>query len=797
MNEFYRLEKPEEEKYNFRKYFKIVGKRKWILWVTFLLIFCPVLIMTLVQSFSPVYEASASIWVENSSAGLPAFDLTSSQNEGLIQILKSRTFAETIVNRLGLTLRLDTREPSILFKVLSKLNLIENPDTLNITRQNFFKNISISEDTEAGLYQIASIGDRNFYLYKFDENEEESLLVSKAISNIIDQPFEMNGFSVMIDTSWSSVPFKVKFTILRFKDAVMNLMDNTQVIMGESGNFIILTVSDGDPVLAKDITNTLSQMFVDYNLSFKKEQTRNTMKILQEQLDVASRELAESEKAVKHYKETTGIVSLNAEVRDRIEKLAEVEAERMNLIEELKTLDSYLDEIGDEVEEGKIRSKLDIYLEAASYPWTIPSANLSLLRDELIELREERNTLALKVTESHPDLIDIDTNIMHMQDEILLALQKHREVMEEKSSALSKELRIYQSHLTNLPSEELELARLERDTKVNENVYTQVFTKFKEAQIMEAAEIADIRILDPAILPEKPVNKNNRKKLLVLGVISGLIMGVFASLLIEYMDTTIKSAEDVKESLGLPVLGVSPMIDFDESYEFFDYKKAKEIDSMLVTHDYSPTPVGEAYRALRTNIMFSGRSEKNHSMVISSPGPGDGKSFTIANLSITLAQQGARVLLVDGDLRRGVLHNTFACPKTPGLTEILTNRANFIEIINETHIPNLFLISCGSLIPNPSELLGSLRMRSFLEMAQDKFDIIFFDSPPLNRVTDAAVLGCQVDSVILVVRSEETDLKEAKRSIENLENVSARIMGVILNGVRDDVKKDKYSYYHY
>jgi tyrosine-protein kinase Etk/Wzc len=796
MNEFYRLEKPDDEKDHFKKYYKIIQKRKWILWVTTLLIFLPVLTMTMVQSFQPNYETTATIWIEKPSSGIQAFDLSTSRNEGLIQILKSRTFAETLVNELGLTVRLDTAEPSLFSRILSKLNLVESSDTLNITRQTFFKNISISEETEAGEYEIASIGDRNFYLYVFNEEEEESLLVSQALSTIVDYPFESSGFTIQIDSSWAAAPFAVRFQVRRFKDAVKGLMDHTKVSMGESGNFVMLTVSDGDPVLAMDITNTLGQMFVDYNLSSKKEQTRNTLKILNEQLGVAHGELAEAEKAVKRYKERTGIVRLNSEISDRIDKLAEVEAERMNLDEELKILDGYLDEIAND-DMGEIKNKLDMYLEASTYPWTLPSGNLAILRDELIKLRENRNTLGLKVTESHPDLMEIDSNIIQMQDEILFALRNHKDVMEKKISSLLKELDIYQSHLTNLPSEELELARLERDTKVNENVYTQVYTKFKEAQIVEAAEIGDIRVLDPAILPEKPINTNNRKKIMVLGLLSGLLMGVLASLLVEYMDTSIKNVEDVKDNLGLAVLGTSPMIDFDESYEFFDYKKAKEIDSMLVTHDYSPTPVGEAYRTLRTNIMFSGKSAKNNSMVISSPAPGDGKSFTIANLSITLAQQGARVLLVDGDLRRGVLHNTFACPKSPGLTEILTNRANFIEIINETHIPNLFLISCGSLIPNPSELLGSLRMRSFLEMAQSKFDIIFLDSPPLNRVTDAAVLGCQVDSVILVLRSEETDVKEARRSIEHLENVSANIMGVILNGVRDEKKQDKYSYYHY
>ncbi|MDZ7264742.1 MAG: CpsD/CapB family tyrosine-protein kinase, partial [candidate division KSB1 bacterium] len=223
----------------------------------------------------------------------------------------------------------------------------------------------------------------------------------------------------------------------------------------------------------------------------------------------------------------------------------------------------------------------------------------------------------------------------------------------------------------------------------------------------------------------------------------------------------------------------------------------KQIDQQLVTYDYSPTPVGEAYRSLRTNLVFSKSTGRIQSFVITSTAPGDGKSFTAANVAISMAQHKSNTLLIDADLRRGVLHNTFGIPKEPGFTNYLTGMISFQHIINETLIPNLSMISCGSLLPNPSELLGSHQMKRFLDEAKRKFDIIIFDSPPLNAATDAIVIGTQVDAVVLVIRSGVTDRNIAKQKLEMFRNVPARLIGVILNGTTAEFGHDGYSYYHY
>jgi capsular exopolysaccharide synthesis family protein len=268
-------------------------------------------------------------------------------------------------------------------------------------------------------------------------------------------------------------------------------------------------------------------------------------------------------------------------------------------------------------------------------------------------------------------------------------------------------------------------------------------------------------------------------------------------LLWEMMDRTLKTVDDVKGYLKLDVLGAIPQVAFDNVFDFQDHEKAKMIDQQLVTHDFAPTPIGEAYRSLRTSLIYNKKTGRLQTLVLTSTAPGDGKSFTAANLGITLAQQKSKTLLVDTDLRRGVQHNTFGVPKEPGFSNFLCGQVISADIINETHIPNLSMISCGALVPNPSELLGSLQMRRFLDEMRRKFDVIIFDTPPLNAATDAVVLGTQVDGVAIVVRAGKTHREVARQKLELFHNLEAKVIGVILNGTSVDLAHEGYSYYHY
>jgi tyrosine-protein kinase Etk/Wzc len=423
-------------------------------------------------------------------------------------------------------------------------------------------------------------------------------------------------------------------------------------------------------------------------------------------------------------------------------------------------------------------------------------ATMLTYRQSLRNLEDEWKTIASRLSPENPKAKEILGNIKQTHLKIEGIAKREIQEIEGELNTTTKDLSSAEYRLKQLPTQQYQLAELERNNKVMEKQYLELLSKFQDAQLTEAVSSEDIEILDPAIVPEFPTNRDKKKKAMFGGIL-GIMFGVGLVLTLEFMDKSIKSVDDVKRHLKLHVLGTIPEINFQDVFDFQDSEKIKQVDQQLVTHDYSPTPVGEAYRSLRTNLMFSKENSRPQSLVITSNEPGDGKSFTAANLAITLAQLRSSTLLIDSDLRRGVLHNTFGVPKEPGFSNYLTSALPLNSIIKETHIPNLSLITCGSLIPNPSELLGSPQMKRFLDEARRKFELVIFDTPPLNAATDAVVVGTQVDGAVVVIRAGKTDRNLAKQKLELFNTVPARVIGAVMNGTTTDMAHPGYSYYHY
>ncbi|MGM0877132.1 MAG: CpsD/CapB family tyrosine-protein kinase [Bacillota bacterium] len=203
----------------------------------------------------------------------------------------------------------------------------------------------------------------------------------------------------------------------------------------------------------------------------------------------------------------------------------------------------------------------------------------------------------------------------------------------------------------------------------------------------------------------------------------------------------------------------------------------------LITLEHPKFHVSEQYRTIRTNIQFSSIDKEVNSLVVVSPNAGEGKSTTAANIAVVFAQQGKKVLLVDVDLRKPTVHYTFQLENFVGFTNVFTKQVKLEDAIKPTKEENLFVLTSGPIPPNPSEMLASSTMKEFLATIQDKYDLVVFDAPPVTAVTDGVVLANQVDGVLLVVRSGETDIKTIKKSKNLLANVNAKLLGVVLNGM--------------
>jgi len=215
---------------------------------------------------------------------------------------------------------------------------------------------------------------------------------------------------------------------------------------------------------------------------------------------------------------------------------------------------------------------------------------------------------------------------------------------------------------------------------------------------------------------------------------------------------------------------------------------------MLITHLNPKSPIAEQYRTIRTNIDFSIADRNLRSLVVTSSGPGEGKSMTTANLAVVMAQQGRKVLLVDADLRKPTVHYTFRLVNTEGLSNLLTKRAKLTDVLTKTDVDNLYVITSGPIPPNPAELLSSRAMHELMTQALGIFDIIIFDTPPVLAVTDAQILSSQVDGTVLVVASGKTEKDAALEAKDLLQKSQARILGVVLN--RQPIKNSRYYYYY-
>jgi capsular exopolysaccharide synthesis family protein len=216
----------------------------------------------------------------------------------------------------------------------------------------------------------------------------------------------------------------------------------------------------------------------------------------------------------------------------------------------------------------------------------------------------------------------------------------------------------------------------------------------------------------------------------------------------------------------------------------------------IITHQNPKSPISEAYRALRTNIQFSSIDEELRVIMVTSAGPGEGKSTTLINLAVAYAQTDKKVLIIDGDLRKPTMHHTLRVSNRWGLTNLLTNQLTIREVLQDTFIPNLQIITSGPIPPNPSEILASKKMISTIDDLKEHFDIILIDAPPAIAVTDSQIIASRTDGVILVVNSEKTKRDAVLKAKQNLDNVRARILGVVLNNV-DRKNKDAYYYYYY
>jgi len=405
----------------------------------------------------------------------------------------------------------------------------------------------------------------------------------------------------------------------------------------------------------------------------------------------------------------------------------------------------------------------------------------------LTELEVQRRAQISENTENHPQVKALLVQIDQVQKKLQATYETSRLNLARQETNIQQQLLQYEAKMRTLPAAERDLARLLRLSKVNADIYMFLLQKHEEARIVKASTISNINVVDPAITPDAPIKPQKRKNLM-LGLLVGLMFGVGAAFFIDYLDDTIKDEEEAKRALGWPLLAMIPAIESEPGTG-----ATSDVASRLVVESDPKSAVAEAFRGLRTAIHFSSLRRDSKVVMITSSFPGEGKSTIAANLALTFAQAGNRVILVDCDLRRPSMNTIFGHSRSPGITEVLAGDVPLEQALHSTDINNISLLTAGTIPPNPAELLCSDSMRDLLAGLRDAFDIVIIDAPPVIPVTDAPLLTAFTDMVVVVLEAGRIPLKAAQRMKELLQSVQAPVAGFVLND-RTALFADTYGY---
>jgi tyrosine-protein kinase Etk/Wzc len=549
-----------------------------------------------------------------------------------------------------------------------------------------------------------------------------------------------------------------------------------------------ITFRGGDPVIVRDAANAVAKSYAEFSSEMQLTNARNKTDFILRSLADQKREVDAAQTRLQAFKESHQTSDVTAEIASLFEGIHKFEGERRDALVEQAVYKQLLGKLSqaDTADEDLRRLAGTEAITRNAYV-----ASLYTRWYDLLKTREE--IMAGGKSEAYADIKGTDKLITRTKNDLQSASRLYLEGVESRLRSFDQTIAELRTQAERYPPLESEQARLLADVRTAQKTYDDLLSQYQLARIAQSADGATVRMVDAAVRPSFAVSPNRRRAILFASFL-GLALGIALAIGIERLDDSVKSPDELVTRLQLPVLGQIPAIRVakrDVSHEL--------PLNRLVSHVDPRSVVAEAYRSLRTNLAFARAQSRLRTIVLTSPGPADGKSTTAANLAITFAQQGQKTLLVDADLRRAVLDKTFSVPRTPGLTDVIVGVASFEQGVHATSVENLFVMGSGQLPPNPSELLGSARMKEVLAQARDAFDIVLFDSPPLLAVTDAAVLSTIVDGAILVVRTGSTTREAVRRAVTLLRNVHSRLLGAVLNDI--DFKSGSYyggyGYYYY
>ncbi|GJQ32111.1 MAG: hypothetical protein HBSAPP04_09500 [Ignavibacteriaceae bacterium] len=627
--------------------------------------------------------------------------------------------------------------------------------------------------------------------------------VASALIDSFNAAQKKDTFSVLL-TSDKVDPNK---KVLMTKDKLAQQLSVLTTVEQKRGlDFVILSASSPSPLEAAMVANTYASEYRNLNLAFNRDQLVVVKNYLDQQRSEKLNELNNAEDMLKAFQESGGIIALDNQASNLISQISTLESSKGMQEIELKSTQNAIESYREQL--AKLDPDALDYLAQYEIKGFFEQLQSEIAKLEIQKMlvsgndKDPKNAKALKDLDAKINILKetLDGKIKKFQKSAVantpeeyktLALKILELEIQEKGldfsiKQIAAQLGLYENKFGALPRNAIELAKLTRTREGLEKLYTLIEQRFQEAVINEQSQPGNVVVIEAARVMTSPA-KPNRTLIVIIGIVLGLVVSISYVFIRDYFDKTVKTPDQLTK-LGFNVLSWIPRIEGIDatkgsSNEFIVFSKPDSIPA-------------EAFRALRTRLQFaSPDANKIKTILVTSSAPTEGKTIISTNLAGSFSQINKKVLLVDCDLRKPRVHNVFNMNRHPGLVDYLFSHNTLDEIIRTTEMPNLDFIPCGTIPPNPAELMESEAMIKFLAELRERYDIIILDTPPVIAVTDSEILSKHVDGSILVVSADTTEMELLRRASEIMKQGTHHFIGAVLNNF---VYKASYgSYYKY
>jgi capsular exopolysaccharide synthesis family protein len=580
----------------------------------------------------------------------------------------------------------------------------------------------------------------------------------------------IEGIRSMLGTRTLMQP-EIDLEIEAFEAATNWVIGSTFVRPGEMSELVRLVFTGTDPQMATNVVNELAKVYVEENIETRSAAYQYASEFL-------DKELKESQKRLEAYEQ---------EMREYSGGRDEIALTQRQEMAEARLLELQTSLAASERQVLQLKAEIDL---ARENPSVSPGIQNSRLIEELsVEVNRtklERDILAREYGKENPDLKRLERRLEGLSAQyvegvatVLDVMTTNYNVAQENYRTLKEAFDKQALDVNKLEDSLLQYRIMAQQTESERDTYQRLLDRSKEINIQKGLAVNNVQIVEPAVRPNFPAYPRIGRSL-ILGAIAAMVLGLGMVFFVEYMDRSIKSPEQLETFVGLPCLAVVPSI----AQRSLKTEAGESVPQALATAKLPNSPIAETFRYLRTSVVYSMAGRVPQVLIVSSSLPSEGKTTVSINLSSAFAQRGARVLVIDGDLKRPSCHKVFGLDRRVGLSAVLTGQASINDAIVPTEIEGMDFMPAGPITPNPADLLDSAMMRETMEKLRSEYDHIIIDSAPLAGMADSYIQASFADGVILVVEQSRTPRDLVRKIRLKLASVNAQVLGAVLNAKR-------------